>query len=67
MLLEKLTFGITPYPAQLQVLPEFVFYFTYGILKHAENILQAKDVDCVLSLMSSSAEGTEWDPQPLAL
>lgn len=51
------------------MLPEFVFYFTHGILKvkNAENILEARGMDRVLSLMSSSAEGTEWDPQPLAL
>lgn len=54
--------------AQLQTLPKFVFYFTYILkVKNAESILQAKGVDCVLSLMNSSAEGTEWDPQPLAL
>lgn len=46
------------------MLPEFVFYFTHGILKvkNAE-----KGMGHVLSLVSSSAEGTEWDPQPLAL
>lgn len=49
------------------MLPEFVFYFTQLKVKNAENILEARGMDRVLSLMSSSAKGTEWDPQPLAL